>query len=165
MIEARDFFQARQSEWVWENLTTLALTSRQLNRKSSTANIDAAALLRSAAAAALSMPKLHTMAIWNGKRGEACKFQYSAQQGCASITWKGTWGFKLMTGDVVRDWEAVAATKSYHLYVEIEPRITTVVRSHAHAVKLLELLPLAVADPSSLWQIEKEMETSWKNRD
>ncbi|KAF6813531.1 hypothetical protein CSOJ01_04553 [Colletotrichum sojae] len=169
MIEARDFFQARRSKWIWENLTKLALTSSELDRNRKPPHI--ATLLRSAAAAALSMPKLHNMVIWNGKRGEACKFQYSIEKSrengrpAATITWMGTWNFILdPEGDVVKDWDAVAAkTDCEHLHIRTEPRITAVVKSHAHAIRLLGL-PTEVVDPGSLWQIEKEMETSWQKQ-
>ncbi|KAF6835352.1 hypothetical protein CPLU01_04432 [Colletotrichum plurivorum] len=169
MIEAGDFFQAWESKWIWENLTKLALTSSKLDSNSKPTHV--AALLRSAATAALSMPKLQNMVIWNGKRDEACKFQYSIEKSsengrpAATITWKGTWNFILdPEGDVVRDWDAVAAkTDCEHLHIQTEPRITAVVNSHAHAIRLLGL-PTEVIDPSSLWQIEKEMETSWRKQ-
>ncbi|WQF82738.1 hypothetical protein CDEST_07752 [Colletotrichum destructivum] len=93
IVEARDFFQSCRPDWVWEGLTSLVLTSRVLT--SAANREDVTELLRIAAAAALSMPRLHTMVLWNGIRGTACKFSYRAESGCASIGWRGTWDLGL----------------------------------------------------------------------
>ncbi|EAQ89285.1 hypothetical protein CHGG_05904 [Chaetomium globosum CBS 148.51] len=51
------------------------------------------AVLQAAAAAAMRMPRLETMEIWNGGRGVAALFQYQAlrRQEQAKIVWRGTW--------------------------------------------------------------------------
>lgn len=62
-----------------------------------------------AAAAAVKMPKLETMEIWDGQVGLAMLFRYQPDRkgGLAVITWKGTWDFALRSS-VIQAWEAVA---------------------------------------------------------
>lgn len=97
MVDARDFFKqaACQKSWKWQNLTTLALTSKRLNPDTSTADIDD--MLLDAATTALNMPKLGTMELWNAKEGLAILFRYQrARDGqSAIITLRGTFGLTL----------------------------------------------------------------------
>jgi hypothetical protein len=48
-----------------------------------------------AGAAALYMPRLHTMVLWNCGKGEACVFMYHKEEGKPLIIWRGTWDIKL----------------------------------------------------------------------
>jgi hypothetical protein len=68
-VDASYFFQARQSSWTWPNMTSLALTSRLLKPNAIFDEVDN--MLRDAAAAAIKMPSLRVMEIWNGRRGVA----------------------------------------------------------------------------------------------
>lgn len=77
MVDARYFFEARQPLWTWSSLQSLTLTSRLLTRTEERWRISD--LLKDAAEAAIHMPSLHTMAIWNGGNGEACGFIYRKQ--------------------------------------------------------------------------------------
>ncbi|KAL8894158.1 MAG: hypothetical protein Q9207_008540, partial [Kuettlingeria erythrocarpa] len=69
IADARWFFEARQPCWAWNQLTSLVLTSRLLNPYQSHAVVND--LLQAAAAAAMAMPMLTTMELWNGGKGIA----------------------------------------------------------------------------------------------
>lgn len=81
MVDAEHFFQACQPEWRWKQLRSLALTSRSMTplREEEVTN-----LLLKASNAAMLMPKLQTMALWNGSKGEACAFTYKRED--SSVT-------------------------------------------------------------------------------
>lgn len=153
MVDAAHFFQARQPLWTWNRLQSLVLTSRRLTR---TARYkDVCDLLKDAGVAAFYMPKLHTMAIWNGGKGEACAFIYRRDSGKPSIVWRSTWAVKLDPG-VIQAWERVASKyTTYPLRVESEPVCRCIIGSHGDAIYYLGL-PDEVVDPISLWQIRKE---------
>lgn len=110
IIDASDFFRARQSTWVWNELVTLVLTSRLLSPDENHAGIND--LLKAAAAAAAAMPRLVSMELWNGAKGQACVFRYQAPEGCqrAKITWRGTWDLPLEPC-VIQSWGAVACKR------------------------------------------------------
>lgn len=74
LVDASYFFHARQRSWKWLNLTSLVLTSRLLAPDESLTEISD--MLQEAAAAAIEMPKLETMEIWNGREGLATLFRY-----------------------------------------------------------------------------------------
>ncbi|KAI3535884.1 hypothetical protein CABS01_00789 [Colletotrichum abscissum] len=157
LIEASDFFQSRQKDWVWSHMRFLTLTSRILTQ---TENLRIENLLRNAATTALSIPHLHTMVLWNGRKGEAFKFFYHAKSSYTCIGWQGTWDWKL-TPSVIRNWQRVADQNTRHdLKVIPEPLITTSIDSHAHAIELLDL-PSEVVHPVSLLQMQREAESSW----
>ncbi|KAK1689293.1 hypothetical protein BDP55DRAFT_545700 [Colletotrichum godetiae] len=157
MIEASDFFRSCQQGWVWSHMRFLTLTSRILTQ---TENLKIENLLRTAAITALSIPHLHTMVIWNGRKGEAFKFFYYAKSSYTCIGWQGTWDWKLEPS-VIRNWQRVADQNTRHdLKVIPEPLITTNIDSHAHAIELLDL-PSEVVHPVSLLQMQREAESSW----
>ena len=59
-------------------------------------------MLESAADAALAMPKLQIMAIWNVEVvGEVASFIYRNEDTKTSITWRGTWNL-LLEPDILR---------------------------------------------------------------
>jgi hypothetical protein len=70
--------------------------------------IEIKAMLQAAAAAALKMPQLKTLEIWNGRRGLAALFKYQAFRNIqqAVITWRGTWELT-MEPSTIQAWEAV----------------------------------------------------------
>lgn len=66
-VDAKYFFRAPQSTWTWNKLATLVLTSGLLTPSHSSTEIND--MLQAAAAAAMSMPALTAMELWNGGRG------------------------------------------------------------------------------------------------
>lgn len=181
MIDAKIFFAACQSDWVWERLEFLALTCTLLSKhyydESVAGNVDAPlwqyhvptrrlGLLQRAAHTALRMPKLSAMAIWTGKKGFASAFIYErSEHNLPSITWCGTWDLQLAEKPaVVREWGKVAAKHcEAPLRVYTEVLDSSDIASHADAVSLLRL-PCEVTDSTSLEQIRREaslMPSGW----
>lgn len=156
MVDASDFFDARERSWKWTSLTSLALTSRLLAPDESPIEIDN--MLQAAAEAAMKMPNLETMEIWNGREGLAMLFRYQLAGGGrpAMITWRGTWQFALRP-PVLQAWEAVALKHRSYGSVIIEELLDAgaVVKSHADAIYHLRLLN-PVIRPISLRQIRME---------
>ena len=153
MADARYFFQARQPLWTWNHLQSLALTSRLLTHRANHGEISD--LLQDAGTAALYMPRLRIMALWNGGKEEACVFIYC--KGCdnPSITWRGTWDVELEPR-VIQAWEKVASKyTSGELRFERQPLYCGIVSSHGDTIHQLDL-PHGVLDPVSLWQIRRE---------
>ncbi|TVY84502.1 hypothetical protein LSUE1_G000647 [Lachnellula suecica] len=108
IVDASNFFNARELTWTWPNLTWLALTSRLLAPQESPTELDH--MLRAAAAAALKMPNLRTMEIWRGETGLAAVFRYQrpeARNRPAVITCRGT-GELTLRPLVHQAWDAVA---------------------------------------------------------
>lgn len=159
MVDARQFFQARQPLWSWDYLQSLALTSPLLTHGADRGKVSD--LLMDAGEAALHMPKLHTMTLWNGGRGEACAFTYRRQGGKCPITWRGTWDLK-PESCVVQAWERVASKYSvYSVWVESQLLRRGTISSHGDAIHQLDL-PSGVVDPVSLWQIRREESLRWR---
>ncbi|KAL2867734.1 uncharacterized protein BJX67DRAFT_380677 [Aspergillus lucknowensis] len=156
IVDASDFFHTREPSWKWPRLTSLALTSRLLAPDESPIEIDN--MLRAAAAAAMKMPNLETMEIWNGQEGLAMLFRYQVTGGGgpAMITWRGTWEFALRP-PVVLAWEAVALEHRGHGSVIVKEllEVGAVVKSHGDAIHHLKLLN-PVIRPISLRQIRME---------
>ncbi|GJC82124.1 hypothetical protein ColLi_04962 [Colletotrichum liriopes] len=157
MIDASYFFEAREGSWKWENLTRLALTSRLLTDHAHIADING--MLRDAAAAALKMPRLETLELWNGREGIAMLFRYQmARDGqSAIITVRGT--FELALGYTVKKaWDAVAL-RHHHGRVVVQSSSVDpgVIRSHGDAIRQLGL-STDVVRPISLRQILNEHE-------
>ncbi|KAH6854041.1 hypothetical protein B0I37DRAFT_441106 [Chaetomium sp. MPI-CAGE-AT-0009] len=120
LSNAEDFFGACLQTWTWEHLRSLALTSALLQPAGNPGRIYA--LLSSAAAAALRMPKLHTLVLWNGRRGNACAFVYHHQDRSRPyIAWRSTWDLEL-THAVVEEWQTVASqVRPSELGIEKQP--------------------------------------------
>ncbi|KAF0326902.1 oxoglutarate iron-dependent oxygenase [Colletotrichum asianum] len=157
MAEASDFFRSCQRDWIWSHMRSLTLTSRILTQ---TRSLEIQGLLENAAITALSMPHLHTMVIWNGRKGEAFKFFYRAETSQTRIGWRGIWDLKL-TPSVIRGWQRVADKHTRHdLQVIPEPPILKSIGSHADAIDLLDL-PSDVVHPVSVLQMQREAESSW----
>ena len=152
IADARHFFNGCQPQWRWDNLQSLALTSRLMTPTSCAGDINN--LLQDAGKAALCMPKLQRMTLWNGAKGEACAFVYSKKD--ASIIWRGTWQMKLEL-HVVQAWEQVARMDTVNGLrgLQIETILLDCdIRSHGDAVYHLNLR--SVLDPVSLKQIRME---------
>ncbi|RFU78610.1 hypothetical protein TARUN_3580 [Trichoderma arundinaceum] len=156
MIDARHFFEARMSDWAWRNLTGIALTSLVLVPDG---GAQTRSLLREAAAAALGMPILRCMEIWNGGRGIACVFRFQVSEDheprSATITWRGNWECPLDC-PTIQYWQKTANERCRELRVVKELLDgDAVIRSHGDAIHRLQLVN-EVARPVSLWQIGRE---------
>jgi hypothetical protein len=110
LVDAEDFFanlwppnEDNLNVIPWENLRKLALTSRLLRPVTSRRKINN--MLMAAGRAAVLMPKLEVMEIWNGGEGHVCFFRYSNDTGGTKITWAGNWGPHVqLDPDVVLCW-------------------------------------------------------------
>jgi hypothetical protein len=152
LANAEDFFRACLSTWTWPRLQSLALTSRLLQHPGSMKEIDA--LLYDAGIAALRMPRLQTLVLWDGRKGNACAFMYHADRDHASVTWRGTWDMRRST-HVVEVWESVAVeSRSCPLRV-CQQQVHGAIGSHGDAIHHLGL-PSQVVTPASLWQLRRE---------
>ena len=94
------------------------------------------------------MPRLRTLVLWNGVKGNACAFIYHTDRDRAYVTWRGTWDLEL-SPRVVRIWRGVALeSRSCALQVSKQ-------QVHGDAIYRLGL-PCQVVAPASLWQIRRE---------
>lgn len=152
MIDAQQFFSSCLPSYTWHHLQSLTLTSSILTQTAPRKEISA--LLHNASLAALNMPQLESMVLWNSKQGEACAVIYRRGKASrqATLTWRGAWDYEL-SHDVVESWQKVVSD-AYHLRVENE-RVRGVINSHGDAIYQLRL-PGEVIDPVSLWQIRRE---------
>ena len=107
-------------------------------------------MLQAAAEAALQMPKLDTMEIWNGRRGMAMVFRYEKGQDRqpAMITLRGTWALELAP-EVKSAWDGVTNETVGVRSSLIDPSL---VQSHGDAIQKLGL-STEVIRPASLQQI------------
>ncbi|KAL8754825.1 MAG: hypothetical protein Q9199_004068 [Rusavskia elegans] len=156
IVDARWFLRAPQPTWVWNQLTSLVLTSRVLVPQESHAVVND--LLQAAATAAMKMPRIKSMELWNGGRGFACVFRYQSSGGIrpAKILWRGNWILPL-GHRTVSAWETVAGQHAQcDLRVSKELLDADSINSHGDAIHHLGLLE-PVLRPVSLWQIRKEI--------
>ena len=155
MADAGYFFAACRDSWTWDKLTSLALTSRVLDKDADTMDINS--MLRDAATAALNMPRLNTMGLWNGRRGLAMLFRYQRSQDgqLAIITGRGT--SELAIGiEATTAWGIVAHRHRHgKVIVQTSSIDPDAIRCHADAIRQLGL-STKVARPISLWQMHNE---------
>lgn len=160
IVDARHFFEIEPS-WEWPNLTSLVLTSKLLTPNGN--SIEIGAMLQAAAAAAIKMPQLETMEIWNGRKGLAALFKYQAFRNIreAIIIWRGTWKLT-MEPSIVQAWEAVVHQyESYDGYdgwrfdLVQEQVDAATIKSHGDAIHYLRLSSQVIR-PISLQQIRTE---------
>ncbi|OHW91666.1 hypothetical protein CSPAE12_09648 [Colletotrichum incanum] len=157
MIDASYFVEARNGSWKWEDLTSLALTSRVLTDNADVADIND--MLRDAAAAALKMPKLETLEMWNGREGIAMLFRYQKARDGQPALITVLERFELALGSTVTQaWDAVALRHRHGKVVvqssTIDPGI---IRCHGDAI-CQPGLSTEVIRPVSLRQILNEHE-------
>lgn len=139
----------------WPRLSSLALTSKHFTPDGDPAEIGA--VLQAAAVAAMNMPQLEIMEIWNGRKGLAALFKYetSRKYRQATITWRGTWRL-IMEQSVIQAWEAVLQQwGGWRLNIVQETLDEAVIKSHGDAIHYLELSN-EVIRPISLQQIRHE---------
>ncbi|KAH6975172.1 hypothetical protein BKA56DRAFT_688820 [Ilyonectria sp. MPI-CAGE-AT-0026] len=118
----------------WNYLQSLILTLRLMSSESFPLQITS--ILRNASKAALFMPRLEVITLWNSIKGEACVFTYRKKDG--SITWRGIWEFKL-EHTVLKVWK-----RAVHEYGRHEFRVETQlldceIRSYGDAIYYLGL--------------------------
>jgi len=154
IVDASQFFEIEPS-WEWPNLISLVLTSKLLTPDEN--SIDIGAMLQAAAAAAIKMPQLEAMEIWNGRKGLAALFKYQAfrdiQQ--AIIIWRGTWKLTIEPS-TIQAWEAVVHQNDgwgFNLVQELLDEAA--IKSHVDAIHDL-MLSSEVIRPISLQQIRIE---------
>ncbi|KAL6700380.1 hypothetical protein J3F84DRAFT_402522 [Trichoderma pleuroticola] len=155
MVDASYFFQACEPSWTWPNLTWLAMTSRLIGPDESPVDVDD--MLMAASAAAIKMPNLQVMEIWNGQKGLAMLFRYQRAKGGqpAVITRRGTREIDLGPA-VMRAWEDVAREHRCSGCVVITGLMDVgLVESHGDAIHHLKLSN-PVIRPISLQQIRTE---------
>ncbi|KAL7927153.1 hypothetical protein ACQKWADRAFT_279674 [Trichoderma austrokoningii] len=136
-VEARDFFQAYKPGWTWRNLRTLTLTSYLLDSKREADEINE--MLQAAGEAALAMPMLQTLEIWNGTVGYAAIFAYHVERGEAVISWTGTWDL-VFTPYIIDVWRRVGYKNHRCEKLGVEKRLienVNDVRGYVDVVKML----------------------------
>lgn len=116
-------------------------------------------MLLAAATAALRMPRLETMEIWNGRQGVAAVFRYQVVRNArqATITWRATWEFGFHF-DLIRAWRAVIRRRfddTWDIRVVYEWLDAEVIRSHGDAIVRLKFCGQIIR-PVSLQQIRAE---------
>ncbi|KAL6923192.1 hypothetical protein ACHAPO_001362 [Fusarium lateritium] len=153
MADAGHFFAACRDLWTWDKLTSLTLTSRVLTDDADPSDINK--MLRDAAAAALKMPRLDTMELWNGRWDVAMLFRYQMAQDGPIITVRGTSELALGT-TVLQAWDAVANRHGHGKVTVQTSRIgPDGIYCHGDAIRQLRLLTQVVR-PVSLRQIIDE---------
>lgn len=158
MVDADDFFNSAigHPNWLWSDLTSLALTSRDLAPEARQEAIDG--MLITAAVAARRMPRLETVEIWNGREGLAGLFRFrSARRGrTAGISWRGTWDLGLGK-EVIQAWEAIAHRyrRAELVVVNEEVLDSSKIRFHGDAIHHLGI-EAQVVRPVSLYQMRME---------
>ncbi|PYI04763.1 hypothetical protein BO78DRAFT_275387, partial [Aspergillus sclerotiicarbonarius CBS 121057] len=162
IIDACDFFRAHQHDltpWTWNHLQSLVLTSPLLAPLEHRLAPDAtperiSAFLREAAAAALRMPRLEIMALWNYLEGDGGVLIYTRDMRDPVLTLQSTWGM-MLEPEVREAWTEVPSR-----YTPVELRfpilpLLDVVRSRGDFIQQLNLPP-GVLDPGSLSQMRRE---------
>jgi hypothetical protein len=111
--------------------------------------------------AAIFMPKLEVMEIWNGGEGHACIFRYSNDAGEPQITWASNWGINVQLGyNVVHCW-ANLPKHGQHPHSNLTtavsqlPRRRKQVKTYATAVCYLKLR-------SSVLDLISDYQLSWE---
>ncbi|KAJ9498308.1 hypothetical protein H2202_005995 [Exophiala xenobiotica] len=154
IVDASHFFEIEPS-WEWSNLSSIVLTSNLLTPD--TDPIEIGAMLQAAAAAAMQMPRLETMEIWNGRQGLAALFKYqlSHDRQKATITWRGTWQLTLEPS-IIQAWKAVIDRYDGCRVKLVQERLDkAAIKSHGDAIHHL-MLSSPVIRPVSLQQIQME---------
>ncbi|KAK3688423.1 hypothetical protein B0T22DRAFT_459394 [Podospora appendiculata] len=159
IVDAGHFF-AIEPSWEWPKLTSLVLTSNVLRPGEDPVQMEA--MLHAAAAAAMRMPRLETMEIWNGRKGLAAAFQYQTLPNArrATVTWRATWAWT-MEPLLIRVWEAVIHHRyddTWSLAVAQEQLDTAAIKSPGDAIPCLRLSGQVIR-PVSLQQIQMEQKS------
>ncbi|KAF6805133.1 PRANC domain protein [Colletotrichum sojae] len=151
IADASHFFDMDPA-WERPNLTSLVLTSKLLTPDGDP--VETGVMLRAAAAAAVKMPRLETMEIWNGRKGLAALFRYQAlhDKREAVVVWRGTW-MLAMEPSTIQAWGAVMQQyDGWRLGLVEELVDRSAVKSHGDSIRFLELSGQVIR-PISLQQI------------
>lgn len=110
------------SDHMFPNLQSIALSSQTYLRPTQSFN----ELLHKAALAAMKMPKLQIMEIWNCENGYAAIFRYEAtgtpESSACRLTWRCSWYAASIRDRVVKAWKNVASTiASRELILDTDP--------------------------------------------
>lgn len=154
IVDASHFFEIEPS-WEWLNLSSIVLTSNLLTPDKDPIKIGV--MLQAAAAAAVKMPRLEKMEIWNGRRGLAALFKYQVfhDRQEATITWRGTWQLT-MEQSLIQAWEAVIDQYDGCRLNLVQERLDeAAIKSHGDSIHHL-MLSSPVIRPISLQQIQME---------
>ncbi|KAJ3574971.1 hypothetical protein NPX13_g4193 [Xylaria arbuscula] len=138
IVDASHFFE-KEPSWEWPNLTSLVITSKLLAPNENPVKIGS--MLQTAAAAAMKMPQLETMEIWNGRKGLAALFKYHAFRNTqqARITWRGTWELTIEPS-TMKAWEAVVNQRGGWRLDLVQERLDkAAIQSHSDAIYYLML--------------------------
>lgn len=163
LVDASEFFNLDSSMPAhdWPNLTELILTSQLLAPTAEEGEEEdneegIMSMLHAAGLAAMRMPKLQTMKIWNGDEKLAALFSYQfAERPHATITCTGTFNLTLKPA-VIKTWEKVVARRGgLGLRVSYEMFFADDITTHADAIVRLGLWETVVR-PVSLQQMLKE---------
>ncbi len=113
-------------------------------------------MLAEAGAAALQMPSLEKLEIWNGMKRNAYVFRYRVTASQATLGWNGTFHLAL-DPDVADTFRTAALLHSGHELVMLEDQRVAKedITSHAAAIRALQLSE-DVIHPESLSQIIRE---------
>lgn len=136
------------------------MTSRLLVVETSLEDITR--LLVRAGTAALQMPRLKRMDVWNGTKRNACAFSYEATDQHTMIKWRGTWQMPL-NSDVAAVWSRVAGlyTRKDLTVADGEVLDNAAIKSHAVAIWQLGLGKRGVVHTVSPKQIDRETRRYW----
>lgn len=157
ILDASHFFEIEPS-WEWPDLSSIVLTSNLLTPDQDPTKIEV--MLQAAAAAAIKMPRLETMEIWNGRQGLAALFKYQVfhDREEATITWRGTWQLS-MEPSSIQAWEAVIDQYDDCRLNWVQEHLDeAAIKSHGDAIHHL-MLSGPVIRPISLQQIQLEQKS------
>lgn len=132
----------------WQHLTSLTLTSKVLKTPSHSPVND---LLLAAAMAAMKVPKLELMEIWNAKDRKAGIFRYDATAAFTKITWQCTADLSL-SKDVQMAWGKVADA---HTLRELSVEYVQRPRSVKHIGSALTYMMSDVLHPVSAYRMQQ----------
>ncbi|KAM0255675.1 hypothetical protein ACHAQJ_005519 [Trichoderma viride] len=159
LVEASDFFRAYKPEWIWRDLRSLTLTSQYLDSKRDFGEING--MLQAAGEAALAMPMLQTLEIWNGGVGHAAIFEYHGERGEAAISWTSTWDL-FINPHVIDAWQRVGYKNHHCETLSVERRPIPNAQDIRRYVDVIELLRTRrhVISRQSLDELRYEVENN-----
>ncbi|KAI0907143.1 hypothetical protein F4823DRAFT_630598 [Ustulina deusta] len=161
IADAQYFFMSLSSTkspalHTFPRLRFIALTSNQLSLKTGTSLVNN--LLSTAGTAALRMPMLQIMELWNGRQGEAAIFRYEREPSIAigTLVWISSWNF-FPDVEVVAQWKEVALNHGCRRFLVESDRVSAPPVCPGSILKHLRL-QRQILHPISLYQIQREAE-------
>lgn len=158
-VDARDFFGTCSATWIWENLTSLALTSMALAPQGYDC-VEFNDILQAAANVATRMPKLDTMVLWNYKSKTAVGafiYEASVAERRARVTWRATWNIPLRSS-MIQSWAAIALERTSSELVVVKDFLHPDLTSQPLYETIIRLkLPCEVVHRESLQQMQQEV--------